>query len=124
MIVHVDTSALVDALTGSRRSLGRLTELVRDRHRLAISGLVYFEWRRGPRSRAELSAQESLVPTETIVPFGAAEASLAATLYAGVANPRGREIDLAIAACALSHSAALWTLNSKDFKDIPNLALV
>jgi hypothetical protein len=28
-----------------------------------------------------------------------------------------------VAACALASGAALWTLNARDFRDIPNLAL-
>lgn len=32
-------------------------------------------------------------------------------------------MDLAIAACALEHGAALWTLNRDDFADIPDLRL-
>jgi predicted nucleic acid-binding protein len=32
-------------------------------------------------------------------------------------------MDLAIAACALAHDAALWTLNPNDFADIPDLSL-
>jgi predicted nucleic acid-binding protein len=124
VIVHIDTSALVDALTGPRRSLARLTRLVHDRHRIAISSLVYYEWRRGPRSRPELAAQESVLPLEGVVPFGRDEAILAATLYASIPRPRGREIDLAIAACALHQGAGLWTLNPTDFKDIPHLVLV
>jgi predicted nucleic acid-binding protein len=124
VIVHVDTSALIDAITGPRRSLPRLTALVSDGHRIAISGLVYYEWRRGPRTRAELAAQESVLPLEGVVPFDAGAAALAAGLYAQVPKARGREIDLAIAACALFHGAALWTLNADDFGDIPNLTLM
>jgi predicted nucleic acid-binding protein len=45
-------------------------------------------------------------------------------LYRKVPRPRGREIDLAIAACALTQDAALWTLNPSDFADIPGLELV
>jgi predicted nucleic acid-binding protein len=40
-----------------------------------------------------------------------------------VKRPRGREIDLAIAACALQDGAALWTLNTADFRDVPELRL-
>ncbi len=123
MIVHVDTSALIDALTGPRRSLPRLTALVHDGHRIAMSGLVYYEWRRGPRTRAELTAQEAILPLEGVVAFDGGAAALAASLYAKVPRARGRELDLAIAACALHHGAALWTLNPADFRDIPNLAL-
>jgi predicted nucleic acid-binding protein len=123
VIVHVDTSALIDALTGPRRSLPRLTALVHDGHRIAMSGLVYYEWRRGPRTRAELTAQEAILPLEGVVAFDGGAAALAASLYAKVPRARGRELDLAIAACALHHGAALWTLNPADFRDIPNLAL-
>jgi predicted nucleic acid-binding protein len=44
-------------------------------------------------------------------------------LYARLGRARGREIDLAIAACALAHGASLWTLNENDFTDIPDLIL-
>jgi predicted nucleic acid-binding protein len=36
---------------------------------------------------------------------------------------RGREIDVAIAACAIEHGATLWTLYPSDFRDIPGLSL-
>ena len=47
MIVHIDTSALIDALTGPRRSLPGLTGIVEDGHRVAISSIVLFEWLAG-----------------------------------------------------------------------------
>jgi predicted nucleic acid-binding protein len=124
MMVHIDTSALIDALTGPRRSLPRLTAIVEDGHRIAISSLVLYEWRRGPRVAAELSAQDSLLPIEEVAPLDGAAAALAADLYRRLSRPRGREIDIAIAACALAHDATLWTLNPADFTDIPGLTLV
>ena len=124
MIVHVDTSALVDALTGPRRSLGALIRFTDQGHRLMLSTIVLYEWLRGPRSRTELAAQEDLFPSEAAVGFGAGEAALAARLYKQVPRARGREIDLAVAACALANGAAIWTLNPGDFRDIPDLRLV
>ena len=123
MIVHVDTSALVDALTGPRRSLDRLIALIDDGHRLMLSTIVLYEWLRGPRTRPELTAQEELFPSENAVAFGNAEAAVASRLYKHVPHPRGREIDLAVAACALVNGAAIWTLNRGDFRDIPDLRL-
>jgi predicted nucleic acid-binding protein len=35
----------------------------------------------------------------------------------------GREANLAIAACAIEHRAAIWTLNPADFADIPGVNL-
>jgi predicted nucleic acid-binding protein len=58
------------------------------------------------------------------VTFGAAEAVVASRLYKAVPRARGREIDIAVAACALVADAAIWTLNPADFRDIPDLRLV
>jgi predicted nucleic acid-binding protein len=49
--------------------------------------------------------------------------SAAARLYVTLSRPRGREIDLAIAACALPLEARLWTRNPRDFRDLPGLQL-
>jgi len=124
MIVHVDTSALVDALTGPRRSLDTLIGLTDAGHRLALSTIALYEWLRGPRARAELAAQEELFPSEDAVAFGPAEAAVAARLYKQVSRARGREIDLAVAACAVANGAAIWTLNPADFRDIPGVHLI
>ena len=124
MIVHVDTSALIDALTGPRRSLDTLIALTDEGHRVMLSTIVLYEWLRGPRTRPELAAQEELFPSEHAVAFGAGEAALASRLYKQLARARGREIDLAVAACAIAGGAAIWTLNPGDFRDIPELRLV
>jgi len=124
MIVHVDTSALVDALTGPRRSLETLTALTREGHRLTCSTLVLYEWLRGPRTRAELAAQEALFPSAEAAAFGPAESAATARLYKQTPRPRGRELDLAIAACALVAGAAIWTLNPADFRDLPGVRVI
>jgi predicted nucleic acid-binding protein len=58
------------------------------------------------------------------VPFGAREAAVAADLYRAVPRARQREFDLGVAACALANGAGLWTLNARDYRDIPGLDLV
>ncbi len=40
-----------------------------------------------------------------------------------VARARGREVDLAIAGTAISRGASLWTLNPRDFADLPGIRL-
>ena len=124
MIVHVDTSALIDALTGPRRSLGVLIDLTDQGHRLTLSTIVLYEWLRGPRTRAELTAQDALFPSEHTAQFGPAEAAVAARLHKAVKGARGREIDIAIAACAIVGDAAIWTLNPRDFRDLPDVRLI
>ncbi len=124
MIVHLDTSVLIDAVAGERRAYDRLAELILDGHRLAVSTIAIYEWLRGPRTERELRSQADLLPSDAMVRFGPDESAVAARLYRSVRRPRGRDLDLAIAACALVHGAALWTANRKDFDDIPGLELI
>lgn len=72
----------------------------------------------------ELLAQEALFPAAESLPFGDEEAAVAARLYRDLRRPRGREIDLAVAAHAVVRSDKLWTLNVRDFDDLTGLLLV
>jgi predicted nucleic acid-binding protein len=123
-MIVIDTSALIDSLTGPRRSAPKLRALIEAGERILLPTIVLYEWLRGPRIAAELHAQEQLFPRQEAVPFGVAEAARAAELYRQVRSPRGREIDLAIAAIALLRDSALWTLNAADFEDVPGVRLV
>jgi predicted nucleic acid-binding protein len=123
-MTHLDTCVLIDALIGPRRSAPALRALIERGERIGLSTIVLYEWRGGPRDPGDLRTQEALIPGEDAAAFGPAEAILAAELYRQVRRPRGRELDLAIAACAITHDAALWTLNPGDFADIPGLELV
>ncbi|HSF18652.1 MAG TPA: type II toxin-antitoxin system VapC family toxin [Vicinamibacteria bacterium] len=123
-MILLDTSVLIDSLTGPRRSAPALRRAIEAGERILLPALVLYEWLRGPRKRQELTAQEAIFPRETAVPFGSSEAAVAAMLYTKVTRPRGRELDLAIAACALTHDARLWTLNQEDFDDVPGLELL
>lgn len=124
MTIHLDTSVLVAAFTGARPAFTALTRLVTGDHRLGMSTIALYEWERGPRSPDELDVQRAIVPPDGVCEFGEAEALLAGSLYRAVSRARGRDLDLAIAACAITHDAVLWTLNRKDFADIPGLRLL
>lgn len=87
----------------------RLRELMAGPEAITICTIVLFELLRGPRlQQEEIEAQEALFPRIKAVPFGSFEAEQAAELYKKISRPRGREADLAIAACALTHRAHLW----------------
>ena len=124
MTIHLDTSALVDVLTGPRPLLHALGELTARGDRAVISTLALYEWLRGPRTHGDLVAQEELFSRTDAVPFTVPEAELASRIYSRVKRARSREFDIAIAACAIVHDAALWTLNPDDFRDIPDLRLL
>lgn len=119
----LDTSLLIDSLTGPKRSASALRRAIERGERILVPALVLYEWLRGPRLPEELAAQEALFPSEATIPFGPADAALSAKLYRTLRRPRGREIDLAIAACAIHRQADLWTLNNAGFEDIPGLGL-
>ena len=122
-MILLDTSALVDTVTGARRSAAAVRAAIERGERLALATLVMYEWLRGPRSSQELADQEALLPREAALPFGTAEAARAAELYGKLRAARSRQIDIAIAACALCWEAKLWTLHVADFRDIPGLAV-
>jgi predicted nucleic acid-binding protein len=88
-----------------------------------MSTLALYEWLRGRRTPAELEDQEALIPASDARSFGPPETARAASLYRAIKRARGRELDLAIAACAIEHGAHLWTLNRGDFTDLPGLKL-
>jgi len=122
-MVHLDTSVLVDAFTTSDRTARAVRAALEQSEVLTFSTLVLFEWLRGPRQTDELALVDALFPRPALAPFSDQEAARAADLYRAVKRPRGREVDLAIAACALTCGARLWTLNPEDFNDIPGLTL-
>ena len=122
-MIVLDTSVLIDALSGPGRSSGALRRQIEEGARITVPALVLYEWLRGPRVAAELEAQEGLFPATEALPFGPREAAISARLYSSVTRPRGRELDLAIAAHALISEAELWTLNRTDFEDLPGLRL-
>jgi predicted nucleic acid-binding protein len=122
-MIHLDTSALVAALAGPRAAGPALRGFVADGLRLGVSSIVLYEWWRGPRTRQQLADQEAILPAASAFAFGITEAQIAAQIYLRLKHTRQREIDIAIAACAIAQGAALWTLNPRDFHDIPGLEL-
>ena len=122
-MIMLDTSALVDAFTGAKQSGIALHRAAERGEVIRLAAAVLYEWLRGPRLAQELAYQEAFFPRDAVLPFGPAEAARAAELYKAVRRARGREMDLAIAACALVWEARLWTLNVEDFNDIPGLTV-
>jgi predicted nucleic acid-binding protein len=122
-VIVLDTSVLIETIGAGGSMRHDLRSAFEAGERIVLPTLVLYEWLRGPRITAELEAQAALFPAGEAISFGPDEAALAAHLYGRVARARGREIDLAIAACAIAWNAELWTLNRKDFADVPSLRL-
>jgi MoxR-like ATPase len=91
--ILLDTSALVDALTGAKTSAPAMRRAHDRGERVILSALVLYEWLRGPRVAEELAAQERFFPRESARPFGPAEAARAAGVCRVVPGARGREVE-------------------------------
>jgi predicted nucleic acid-binding protein len=122
-VIVLDTSVFIDCLTGAKLSAPAIRGAMADGEEFLLPALVIYEWLRGPRLSEELAAQERLFPSNSAIPFGTEEAIVSADLYRTVSRARTREMDLAIAACALVRGARLWTLNQADFQDVPGIRL-
>jgi len=122
-VILLDTSVLVDTITGPRRSLHLLRRAYDRGEFMLLPAIALFEWLRGPRLPEEIAVQEALFPPEACPGFGPDEVRIAAELYRSLPRARDREMDLAIAASALLMGAEVWTLNVRDFRDIPGLRL-
>jgi predicted nucleic acid-binding protein len=122
-VIVLDTSVLVESLGAGGSLRDEFRRAIALGHRLLVPTLVLYEWLRGPRVDSELAVQEAVLPSAEALPFGNEEARTAAELYRALPRPRGREVDLAIAACTIAWDASLWTLNPGDFIDVPGLRL-
>jgi predicted nucleic acid-binding protein len=122
-VIVIDTSVLIDGLTGPQRSGPAIRSALAEGEEILLLALVLYEWLRGPRLPEELVLRESLFPAQFAIPFDVEAAIVSAHLYRIVKRARGREVDLAIAACALVRGARLWTLIHADFQDIPGIRL-
>ena len=122
-MIHLDTSVLIDSLTGPRRSAPALRRTIDRGERILFSTIVLYEWLRGQRSAAELNAQEGLFPRRQPCRLARMKPASRLIFYRAITRGRGREIDLAIAAIAMAQNASLWTLNIEDFRDIDGLTL-
>jgi len=122
-VIVIDTSVLIDGLSGAKLSAPAIRDAIAEGEEILLPALVLYEWLRGPRLSEELALQESLFPSKSAVSFDKEQAKVSADLYRSVRRARTREVDLAIAACALVHEARLWTLNRADFRDVPGIRL-
>ena len=80
MLIHLDTSLLVDAFSGGRRSLPRVRAATASGHVLTFSTIVLYEWLRGPRSDEETQAVDAVFEMDVLATFGRREVARAARL--------------------------------------------
>lgn len=110
-MTHFDIWAPVGALTGRPTAAPALRRLIVDGNRLLWPRSCSTNGAADPARPTRSPDHEAFVPAASPVAFGTREAAIAADLCARMPRARRREINIAIAACAIVHGAASWSLN-------------
>jgi tRNA(fMet)-specific endonuclease VapC len=126
MAYLLDTSAAIPLRDKSSAYLDRLSGLGSD---LSISIITQIELINGIYRDAHLSQArrlhaEILFDSLNIIAFDDGCAKVYNQIIAHTGYSRRKTLDHMIAATALQHGLTLVTLNSDDFKDIPDLKLI
>ncbi|HEX9580303.1 MAG TPA: PIN domain-containing protein [Gemmatimonadales bacterium] len=113
-MIHLDTSFLIRALVPDSAEDGLLRQWLGARTPLAISAIAWTEFLCGPLRAPEIQFAERIVGE--VLPFGAAEGTVAADLFNRTGRRRGSLVDCMVAAAAMSWDAELATSNPADFR--------
>lgn len=113
-MIHLDANYLILATVAGSPEAERLRSWLSSGEALATSAVAWMEFVTGPVYPAVVAAMHRVIEGR-IEAVGQAEAEHAARLFNLVGRRRTMRYDCLIAACAMSHGAALATANRKDF---------
>ena len=114
-MIHLDTNYLIGLpVKGSAVAL-EVDGWLAAGESLAASAIAWTEFLNGPVTPLEVSRTEAVLQSR-ILPFGQAEAALAAELFNQTGRRRGSRFDCLIAATAIRAQAEVATVNQSDFK--------
>ena len=114
-MIHLDTNYLIGlAVKGSAAAIDVDGWLVAG-EALAASAIAWTEFLSGPVTPLEISQAEAVLESR-IIPFGHADAVLAAELFNKTGRRRGSRFDCLIVATAIRERAQVATMNLSDFE--------
>lgn len=114
-MIHLDTNYLIGLpVKGSAVALD-VDGWLAAGESLAASAIAWTEFLNGPVTPLAISRAEAVLQSR-IIPFGQAEAVLAADLFNKTGRRRGSRFDCLIAATAILAQAEVATVNQSDFK--------
>ncbi len=120
-MIHLDASFLIRALAEGTPQDRRLRAWLAAGEALGMSAVAWAEFLCGPVEATDLELVERVVHDR--VPFGEAEAALAARLFNESGRRRGSLADCMIAASAMRAGVPLATENPKDFRRFASAGL-
>ena len=114
-MIHLDTNYLIGLLVKGSAAALEVDGWLAAGESLAASAIAWTEFLNGPVTPLEVSRAEVVLQSR-IIPFGQAEAALAAELFNNTGRRRGSRFDCLIAATAIRAQAQVATINQTDFK--------
>jgi predicted nucleic acid-binding protein len=121
-MIHLDTNCIIGLVTSPSPERSRLLALLNSGEQFAASAVAWSEFLNGPNSAAQVSDAWGMIDGR-IIPFGVAEAEIAAQLFNQIGRKRGSKPDCFIAATAICARTPLVTINRKDFQPFVPLGL-
>lgn len=112
-MIQLDTNYLIALATLGTPQGRQAEQWIESNEQLGVSAVVWTEFLSGTATANQIRLADALI--QRIVPFGQAEATLAAALYNFAGRKREKRLDCMIAATAIATGASLATLNRKDF---------
>ena len=114
-MIYLDTNYLIGLLVKGSPQAFEVDGWLAAGESLAASAIAWTEFLNGPVTPLEVGRAEAVLQSR-IVPFGRAEAVLAADLFNKTGRRRGSRFDCLIAATAAVAQAHIATANEADFK--------
>ena len=114
-MIHLDTNYLIGLLVRGSAAAADVDKWLAVDLPLAVSAVAWSEFLNGQVAQIEID-RVTAVSQSRVVPFGPAEAALAAELFNKTGRRRGSRFDCFIAAAAITAQAELATVNVSDFK--------
>ena len=113
-MIILDTNYMVAMSDREKDANDAVVRWMREGRSMATSAAAWMEFCTGPIYPEDLESMEWLLE-DRILPFGRAEAELAARIYRVARCRRDDRIDTIIAATAIVSKAALATRDTRDF---------
>jgi predicted nucleic acid-binding protein len=114
-MIHLDTNYLIGLPVKGAAVALDVDGWLAAGESLAASAIAWTEFLNGPVTPLAISRVGAVLQSR-IVPFGQAEAALAAELFNKTGRRRGSRFDCLIAATAILSQAQVATVNESDFK--------
>ena len=113
-MIHLDTNYVIGLVTLNSPLRSTLSVWISGGQQFAVSAIAWSEFLNGPVTPLQIRDALSLLDGR-IIPFGVAEAEIAAKLFNQTGRKRGAKPDCFIAATAICSRMSLATRNHKDF---------